>query len=135
MTLCHLKSCKDVFLCVDNKITITQYILNQLQYLINYKSYNFDLSFNVQLFPHKFAVLSWKMIFFPPKNLVQRSDISVCCWTASIRTKLTIKKKTKNNKTSKTVFSVLCSYSGANDFEWAQNIVFLDVCASSFINI
>lgn len=64
MTLCHLKGCKDVFLCVDNKITITQYVLNQLQYLINYKSYNFDLSFNVQLFPNNFAVLTWKMIFF-----------------------------------------------------------------------
>lgn len=81
MTLCHLKSCNDVFLCVDNKITITQYILNQLQYLINYKSYNFDLSFIVQLFPHKFAVLSSKMFFFS-KNLVQRSDISVCCESA-----------------------------------------------------
>lgn len=75
-----------MFLCVDNKITITQYILNQLQYLINYKSYNFDLSFNVQLFPHKFAFKSWKIIllfcFFFKKNLVQRSDISVCCESA-----------------------------------------------------
>lgn len=96
MTLCHLKSCKDVFLCVDNKITITQYMLNQLQYLINYKSYNSDLSFIVQLFPHKFAVLSWKMIFFfkefGPKKWYQ-CVLWVSCWTANIRTKLTIKKK------------------------------------------
>lgn len=75
MTLCHL-GCKDVFLCVDNKITITQYVLNQLQHLINYKSYNFDLSFIVQLFPNNFAVLSWKMIFV--QRIWSKEVISVC---------------------------------------------------------
>lgn len=46
-----------------------------------------------------------KWFFFFSKNLVQRSDISVCCWTANIRTKLTI--KNKNNNIKNGIFSAL----------------------------